>query len=61
MGQQQDGTEAMKRYEEARTWLAILIDNPDKTVSVAEYKAQLGSARKAVAAAHRDFMAADRG
>jgi len=51
---------AAQAYEEARTWLAILIDNPDKTVSVAEYKAQLRSARKAVAAAHK-AMLVDRG
>jgi hypothetical protein len=47
-----------QRYEEARAWLAVLIDNPDKTVSVTEYKAQLQSARRAVAKAHKAMMEA---
>ena len=58
MGQREDGTEASQRYEEARAWLAILIDNPDKTLSVTEYKAQLQSARRAVAKAHKAMMEA---
>ena len=49
-----------ERYEEARAWLSILIDNSDKTVSVAEYRGQLQSARRAVASAHK-AMLADRG
>lgn len=48
MGQVQDRTEAGNQYDGARAWLAFLIDNPDKTVSVAEYKAQLRDAKKAV-------------
>jgi len=58
MGQPKDGTEEMKRYDEARVWLATLIDNPDKTVSVDEYRAQIRAAQKAVAAAHKAWMAA---
>ena len=53
----QDGTEAMKRYDEARGWLAVLIDNPDKAVSVDEYRAQIKRARKAVATAHAAMLA----
>lgn len=45
-------------YNAARGWLSILIDNPDKTVSVAEYKAQIKSAQKSVVAAHKAMMAA---
>jgi hypothetical protein len=56
MGQPKDGTEEMKRYDEARVWLATLIDNPDKTVSVDEYRAQIRAAQKAVAAAHKAWM-----
>jgi hypothetical protein len=54
----QDGTEAIERYNEARGWLAVLIDNPDKAVSVAAYKAQIAAAQKAVKAAHKAWMAA---
>lgn len=50
--------EAMKRYDEARGWLAVLIDNPDKAVSVSEYKAQIRAAQKAVKSAHKAWMAA---
>lgn len=61
MTQTQDRTEqierAGERYEAARNWLAFLIDHPDKAVSVAEYKAQLARARKAVASAHKAWMA----
>lgn len=46
----------MEAYEQARGWLAILIDNPDKSVSVDEYKAQIGAAQKAVSAAHKAMM-----
>ena len=53
-----NGTEAMERYDEARGWLAVLIDNPDKTVSVDEYRAQIKKARKAVASAHAAMLAA---
>lgn len=56
MGHIQDEAVAMKRYDDARGWLAVLIDNPDKTVSVAEYKAQLKDAQKAVRAAHKAWM-----
>lgn len=57
MGQMQEGTGSAKRYEEARAWLMVLIDNPDKTVSIDEYKAQIRAARKAVAATHKAWMA----
>lgn len=58
MEAKQDGTEAMNRYDEARGWLAVLIDNPDKAVSVAEYKAQMKDAQSAVRDAHKAWMAA---
>ena len=61
MEQDRDLTEVRKQYEEARTWLAVLIDNPDKTVSVADYRKQLQSARRAVSVAHMNLMAAARG
>ncbi len=48
----------MRAYEEACTWLAILIDNPDKTVSVTAYRAQIKSAQRAVAVAHKAMLAA---
>lgn len=52
MEQQQDEIgsleQAGERHEAAREWLAFLIDHPDKTVSVSEYKAQLKEAKKAV-------------
>jgi len=54
----QDGTELMQRYDEARGWLAVLIDNPDKAVSVTAYKEQIKSAQKAVKIAHKAWMAA---
>jgi hypothetical protein len=57
MEQTRDGTEAMKRYEDARTWLAVLIDNPDKTVSVDAYRAQIKSAQRAVALAYKAMLA----
>ncbi|UDL14876.1 hypothetical protein PP357_gp29 [Arthrobacter phage Sarge] len=60
MGQAKDRTEAAKRYEEARDWLAILIDNPDKTVSVDDYRGQIKSAQRSVAAAYK-ALAATRG
>jgi len=61
MGQPQDREEAQQRYEEARTWQATIIDNPDYTVSVDEYRKQLADARKAVARAHKAFLAASIG
>lgn len=60
MGQMQDGTGsaelAGERYDDARAWLMFLIDNPDKTVSVDDYKAQIRGARKAVADAHKAMV-----
>lgn len=57
----QDGTveteHAGERYDAARAHLAYLIDNPDKSVSVDEYRAQLATARKATAAAHKAMLA----
>lgn len=50
--------EVMKRYDDARGWLAVLIDNPDKAVSVADYKAQIRAAQGAVKSAHKAWMAA---
>ena len=57
MGQAKDSMEAAEQFDEARTWLAFLIDHPDKTVAVDEYKAQISAARKAVAAAHKHLLA----
>jgi hypothetical protein len=53
--------EAQQRYDEARTWQATIIDNPDKTVSVDEYRKQIADARKAVARTHKALLAASRG
>lgn len=50
--------ELMTTCDHARAWLAFLIDHPDKTVSVAEYKAQIKSAQKSVQRAHKAMMAA---
>jgi hypothetical protein len=58
MEQQQDGTEAMERYNEARAWLAFLVDHPDKAVSAAEYRAQIVAASEATAVAHDAWMGA---
>ena len=46
----------MTTYNIARTWLAFLIDHPDKAVTVAEYRAQIKAAQKAVMVAHKDWM-----
>lgn len=35
-------------YEEARAWLMFIIDHPDKTVTVNEYRAMLRDAQRAV-------------
>jgi hypothetical protein len=56
MGQASDGTVEAERYNEARAWLAFLIDHPDKTVSVAEYKAHLTSARRSVASTYKALV-----
>ena len=45
-------------YDEARNWLAFLIDHPDKTVTVDEYAAQIRTARTAVQRAHKTMIAA---
>lgn len=45
-------------YDHARDWLFLLIDLPDKTVSVSEYQAQLKDARQAHDRAHKAMMAA---
>ena len=37
---------AGERYRAADGWLRFLIDHPDKTVSVCDYVAQLGAAKK---------------
>lgn len=57
MGQPQNETEAMKHYDDARAWLSVLIDNPDKSIPVAAYKAQIRKAREAVAEAHKVMLA----
>jgi len=45
-------------YDEARAWLAFLIDHPDKTVTVSEYKHQIRAARTAVHRTHKAMMGA---
>lgn len=50
--------ELQEAYNHARQWLYFLIDHPDKTVSVAEYRDQLKAARKASDTAHRALLAA---
>ena len=56
MGQANDGTVQAERHNEARAWLAFLIDHPDKSVSVDEYKAQLTTARRAVASTYKALV-----
>ena len=51
--------EAEMMVKEARAWLAVLIDNPDKTVSVDEYKAQLKDAKKAISNAEEKVRLAE--
>ena len=58
MGQAHDSMEAAEQYDEARNWLAFLIDHPDKTVSVDEYAAQIRAARTAVQRAHKTMIEA---
>lgn len=48
---------ALDEYSAVRAELARLIDSPDKTVSVSEYRAQLEAAKAANARAHEAFMA----
>jgi hypothetical protein len=42
-----------ERYNTAHARLQHLIDHPDKAVSVAEYRAQIKAAQKAVKVAHK--------
>ena len=58
VGQPQNREEAQQHYDEARTWQATIIDNPDYTVTVDEYRKQLADARRAVARAHKALLAA---
>lgn len=46
----------MTAYETARAWLAFLIDHPDKSVTVAEYRGMLAEAREGVKVAHQAWM-----
>lgn len=46
----------MTAYETARAWLAFLIDHPDKTVTVAEYRAILEEAQEGVRVAYVAWM-----
>jgi len=50
--------DAAEAYDEARNWLAFLIDHPDKTVSVDEYAAQIRTARATVQRAHKTMIEA---
>ena len=58
MEQTKDSMEAAEQYDEARNWLAFLIDHPDKTVTVDEYRAQIRTARTAVQRAHKTMIEA---
>lgn len=49
-------TTLAERYEAARANLAHLIDHPDKSVSVAEYRAQIKAAQKVNQDAHDAWM-----
>lgn len=42
----------MTAYTHARAWLAFLIDHPDKSVTVAEYRGMLAEAQGACNVAH---------
>ena len=53
-----NSNDAAEAYDEARTWLAFLIDHPDKTVSVDEYAAQIRTARNGVQRAHKAMIEA---
>ena len=53
-----NSNDAAEAYDEARNWLAFLIDHPDKTVSVDEYAAQIRAARNAVQRAHKTMIEA---
>lgn len=48
----------LEAYGNTRAWLAFLIDHPDKTVSVDEYRAQIKAAQDANNAAHKAWMGA---
>ena len=50
--------DAAEAYDEARNWLAFLIDHPDKTVTVDEYAAQIRAARTTVQRAHKTMIEA---
>ena len=58
MGQAKDSMEAAEQYDEARNWLAFLIDHPDKTVTADEYRNQIRAARAAVQRAHKTMIEA---
>jgi len=53
-----NSTDPAEAYDEARNWLAFLIDHPDKTVTVDEYAAQIRTARTAVQRAHKTMIEA---
>lgn len=47
-----------QRYEDARAWLAFLINHPDTTVSVSAYRKQITAAMLTVGEAHTAMMEA---
>jgi len=49
---------ARDAYDAARENLRAVIDCPDKTISVDEYKAQIRDARRAAQRAHKAMLAA---
>jgi hypothetical protein len=56
---QEDQTATTREaYEEERARLAYLIDHPDKTITVSEYRAQLADGLFAVADAHTAMLEA---
>lgn len=56
--QGQDLDTKREAYDEARTKLADLIDNPERHLPVSEYRAHLTAAQKAVARAYKAMTAA---
>lgn len=51
-------TDPQRAYDEARTNLSRLIDNPEKHLPAAQYRAHLTAAQKAVQWAHDNLLAA---
>lgn len=52
-------TTKLEAYEAAREELRQLIDNPDKTITPAEYRAKIKAAQSASNKAHKAWLAVD--